>query len=286
MVGPDAKIRRFTPKASQILNLIPTDVGRSIGDIRPDIQAPDLDDVVAEVMASLLPKEFEAQDKQGAWWRLQIRPYRTADNRIDGAVIAMANITALKSASEVLKIAHDDARNIIETMPSPIVVISSDQRCQMANSAFYSLFEVEPLATVGKFLTELCDGRWNIPSLIAKLETVLTEGVAFHDLSLELDFPKIGHKSLVLHATATRLTGAGSNTAMLAIEDLTARQETAERLRHTEERYRHLLENANDGIAIVNENGTIEFANHRLENMFGYSSGELQNKPYEILIPD
>ena len=36
MVGPDAKIRRFTPKASQTLNLIPSDVGRSIGDIKPE----------------------------------------------------------------------------------------------------------------------------------------------------------------------------------------------------------------------------------------------------------
>src|SRR6185369_10806424 len=76
------------------------------------------------------------------------------------------------------------------------------------------------------------------------------------------------------------------NTALLAIEDFTARKEAADQLRHTEEQYRHLLENAHDGVLIVNENGTVEFANRRLEAMFGYSSGELNNRHYEILAPE
>jgi len=88
----------------------------------------------------------------------------------------------------------------------------------------------------------------------------------------------------MLHATSTRLAGAGTNTTLLAIEDLTARKRTAEQLRQSEERYRHLLENANDGIVIVNGN-VIEFSNHRLEVMFGYSPGELKNQNFEILIP-
>jgi len=41
-----------------------------------------------------------------------------------------------------------------------------------------------------------------------------------------------------------------------------------------------------NGILIVNEQGTLEFANHRVETMFGYSAGELNNHSYESLIPD
>ncbi len=122
MVGPDAKIRRFTPKAGQSLNLIRSDVGRSIGDIKPGFQAPDLDDVVAEVMMDLSVKEFEIRDKEGTWYRLQARPYRTTDNRIDGAVISLTDITVLKRAAEELKVAHDNAIRIIGTMPTPILV--------------------------------------------------------------------------------------------------------------------------------------------------------------------
>ena len=132
--------------------------------------------MVAEVMASLTIKELETQDKQGTWYRLQVRPYRTTDHRIDGAVITLTDITALKRAAEVLTIARDDARNIIETMPTPILVISSDRRVQAANASFYSMFQAEPSETEGKLLSELCDGSWNIPSLLGKLEAVLRTG--------------------------------------------------------------------------------------------------------------
>ena len=286
MVGPDARIRRFTPKAGQTLNLIPSDVGRSVGDLKPNVQVPDLDDVVAEVMASLSLKELETQDEQGSWYRLQVRPYRTADHRIDGAVIALTDITVLKRAAEQLRIARDDARKIIETMPTPILVVSSDRRVQAANDSYCSLFKVEASETEGRFLAELCDGGWNIPAVLAGLEAVLREGRPFHDFEVERDFPRVGHKYLVLHATSTFLIGPGSNAALLAIEDLTVRKETADRLRHTEQNYRRLIENANDGIMIVGQNGVIEFGNHSLEAMFGYASGELQNKAYEILVPD
>ena len=172
MVGPDARIRRFTPKASQTLNLIPSDVGRSISDIKPSVQTPDLADMVFDVIANLSVKELETQDKEGAWYRLQVRPYRTADNRIDGAVIALTDVTKLKQAAEELAIAHDDARKIIETIPTPVVVISSEQRVRVANDAFYSLFQVTPSETEGRLFSEVCDGSWNVPPLLAETKVV------------------------------------------------------------------------------------------------------------------
>jgi two-component system, chemotaxis family, CheB/CheR fusion protein len=286
MVGSDARIRRFTPKAGQMLKLIPADVGRSIGDIKPTLQTLDLEDIVSDVMMSLSLKEFETQDKQGAWYRLQVRPYRTTDNRIDGAVIAVTDITALKRAAEVLTIARDDAKRILDTMPTPVLVISSDYRVQSTNESFLNMFRVGREETEGSLLSELCDGRWNLPSLLAALDSVLKEGVPLRDFELEREFPRIGFKYMVLHATATRFTGAGTNTALLAIEDITARKQAAEALRETEERYRHLLENANDGILIVTQDQTIGFANPRIEAMFGYASGELINQKYEVLIPE
>jgi two-component system CheB/CheR fusion protein len=286
MVGSDARIRRFTPKAGQMLKLIPADVGRPIGDIKPTLQTPDLEDIVSDVITSLSLKEFETQDKQGAWYRLQVRPYRTTDHRIDGAVIAVTDITALKRAAEVLTIARNDARKILDAMPTPVLVISSDWRVQSTNESFFRMFHVGREETEGKLLSELCEGHWNIPSLLAALGSVLKEGVAFHDFELEREFPRIGYKDMVLHATATRFTGAGTNTALLTIEDATARKQAAEALRETEEKYRHLLENANDGILILTQDQTIGFANPRIDAMFGYGSGELINQKYEVLIPE
>jgi PAS domain S-box-containing protein len=170
-------------------------------------------------------------------------------------------------------------------MPIPMLVIGPDRRVRLANDSFYNTFQVTRSDTEGRFIYELGNGQWNIPSLLTMLETVLNEGVPFRDFEVETSFPQIGAKYMILNATATRLAG-GANTALLAIEDLTGRKLIADQLRQAEEKYRHLLENAHDGILVVDQDGVIEFANHRLEEMFGYSSGELARQPYDMLIPE
>src|SRR5206468_249720 len=118
IVGPDGRIRRFTPKASHILGLIANDVGRPVGDIEFGIES--IDDLISLAISSLTLQEIETQDKHGAWYRLQVRPYRTADHKIDGTVISMMDITASKHAAQLVQDARDDARTIIETTPSPV----------------------------------------------------------------------------------------------------------------------------------------------------------------------
>jgi PAS domain-containing protein len=75
------------------------------------------------------------------------------------------------------------------------------------------------------------------------------------------------------------LTGSETNTALLAIEDLTARKRSADQLRHTEEQYRRLLESAHDGVVIVDGKGIIEFVNSSLETTFGYSPVNCRTSP-------
>ena len=40
--------------------------------------------------------ESEVQDRDGRWYRMQIRPYKTTDNKIDGAILSLVDIDALK----------------------------------------------------------------------------------------------------------------------------------------------------------------------------------------------
>src|SRR5882672_6855206 len=76
----ERRIRRFTPKARRILNVLAADVGRAFGDIRTNIDVPDLDQQIADVIETMILKESEVQDREGHWYRLQIRPYKTTDN--------------------------------------------------------------------------------------------------------------------------------------------------------------------------------------------------------------
>ena len=92
----ERRIRRFTPKARSILNVIPADVGRPIDDIKANLDVPDLDRRIAEVIDTMAMTESEVQDRDGRWYRMQIRPYKTTDNKIDGAILSLVDIDVLK----------------------------------------------------------------------------------------------------------------------------------------------------------------------------------------------
>src|SRR5262249_29595889 len=98
MVGRDLRIRRFTPQAEKLLNLIPTDVGRPISDIQPNLQVADLSQLITRVIDTLTPHDSEIQDRAGHWYSLRIRPYVTLDRKIDGASIVLVDIDSLKRA--------------------------------------------------------------------------------------------------------------------------------------------------------------------------------------------
>jgi two-component system CheB/CheR fusion protein len=96
MVGRDLRLRRHTPMAEKVFNLIPTDVGRPMSDIQSNLEIPNLTERVAKVIDTLTAHESEVRDKDGHAYLLRIRPYVTIDNKIDGASIVVLEIDALK----------------------------------------------------------------------------------------------------------------------------------------------------------------------------------------------
>jgi two-component system CheB/CheR fusion protein len=97
-------IQRFTPAVTQVINLILTDVGRPVGHIVSNLTGYDrlVEDVKA-VLDTLVPKEVEVQTKAGARYLLRIRPYRTLENVIEGAVITFTEITEMRNAQAALR---------------------------------------------------------------------------------------------------------------------------------------------------------------------------------------
>ena len=89
MVAADLRIRRFTPMAEKILNLIPTDIGRPISDIKPNIDCPNLETLIIDCIDSVTIKQLNVKDRSGRILNLRIRPYKNIENRIDGAVLAL-----------------------------------------------------------------------------------------------------------------------------------------------------------------------------------------------------
>ena len=150
MLDGQLRIRRFTPAAEKLLNLIPTDVGRPIGDLKLNLDCPDLERLIAEVIDTVSVKEVETRDGAGRWHSLRVRPYKTLENKIDGAVVVLVDIDALKKTEREIKAARDYAEAILRTARDPLVVLRADLTVESANEAFYKTFKLKPAETEGR----------------------------------------------------------------------------------------------------------------------------------------
>lgn len=101
-LDPDLNISRYTEQARRIVNLIPTDVGRPLSHLVPDLRYDRITEDCREVLASLVFKQAEVQTKDGRWFLMRIMPYRTAENVIDGLVLTFVDINPIKKAEQAL----------------------------------------------------------------------------------------------------------------------------------------------------------------------------------------
>jgi chemotaxis methyl-accepting protein methylase/PAS domain-containing protein len=102
----DLKVRRFTPQATKIIKLIPSDEGRPITDLASELRYPELADDAREVLRKLASAEKPIGASDGRWFSVRIMPYRTLDDRIDGVVITFADITVAKTLEAKLRGEH------------------------------------------------------------------------------------------------------------------------------------------------------------------------------------
>jgi two-component system CheB/CheR fusion protein len=245
MVGMDFRIRRFTPAASRLLNTAPTDLGRSIVDVHYAIDVPALQAMLTDATQTLAVQQSKIQNRDGRWFSVLVRPYRTTDDRIDGAVITFLDIDDLTRALESAEAARDFAEGMVETVQHPLLVLDHDFRIQRVTSGFYKDFQVTPNETLGQSIFAIGNGQWNFPQLRTRLEDALIRDVSFRDLSVEHEFPGIGRRTMRLNAQRISGRDRTSHTLLLAVEDVTERKEAAEI------QYRRLFESAKDGIIVI-----------------------------------
>jgi two-component system, chemotaxis family, CheB/CheR fusion protein len=127
------RIRRFTGMAEQMFGLIPGDLGRPITDINLQLDVPDLSKLVLEVIDHLSARELEVKDRSGHWWSASIRPYKTIDNRIEGAIIAFVDIDLIKTGVELTSQNSRVADALINTARQPALVLDKNVTAQTAD---------------------------------------------------------------------------------------------------------------------------------------------------------
>lgn len=174
MLGSDLRIRRFTPMAGRILNLIPTDVGRPITDLRPRIQAPDLGKVIGDVLETMTTRESEVADSNGHWYSMSVRPYRTSDSRVDGALLILVDIDAIKRGIDPGRVSRDFLKAVVNLAADPIMAVDREFRIHIWNPAFADLLGKRDDAIEGRSIEEVLPGAGGLRELLEK--TPLADG--------------------------------------------------------------------------------------------------------------
>jgi two-component system, chemotaxis family, CheB/CheR fusion protein len=132
IVGPDLRIRRFTGMANRVLNVVPTDVGRSILDIRWKIELKDVERVLLGVMGTLTPWERDVQDRDGQWYSVRVLPYRSIDDKIDGAVMAFVDIDARRQLESEVQRRADEFERVSGMKDEFLALLSHELRTPLS----------------------------------------------------------------------------------------------------------------------------------------------------------
>ncbi|MBB3221529.1 CheR family methyltransferase [Pseudoduganella umbonata] len=119
------RIKRFTPRAADIFSIIPTDIGRSLLDITHRLEYDQLAGDVSSTFETLRPVEREVRSSEGRYYIIRLLPYRTTEDKIEGAVMTFFDITRRREAEEQVRTSEMWMRLVAESTDD-YAIISTD----------------------------------------------------------------------------------------------------------------------------------------------------------------
>jgi two-component system CheB/CheR fusion protein len=122
----ELNIRRFTEQATKIFKLRKVDIGRPFTDQASDLQYPEIDTHARQVLDNLVSIETAITTADGRWFNVRIMPYRTLDDRIDGLVITLTDITIAKKTENALYVSEIRYRSLFESAKEGILILDAE----------------------------------------------------------------------------------------------------------------------------------------------------------------
>jgi two-component system CheB/CheR fusion protein len=132
-IDADLCIRKFTPQIARVFNLLPQDVGRRIDAFTHNIDEPRLQEIVTRVLHSGEAFEREVRDRTGHWYFLRVLPYRSSGPDVEGVVLTLIDIAALKQVQADLQSLGREVAGILDNSTTFIYVKDLAGRYKMCN---------------------------------------------------------------------------------------------------------------------------------------------------------
>lgn len=141
------------------------------------------------------------------------------------SIIPGVDVNDLQRSLDLLKYALDYSEAIVDTVRLPLIILNSKLVVLTANRAFYETFKLKPEETENKSVYKLNENAWDIPKLKILLEKILPKNTYFDNYEVEIDFPHIGQRTILLNARRTYRQVNNTEAILLAFEDITDRRQ-------------------------------------------------------------
>ncbi len=298
-------------------------LGKKISDLLPPEVAGPIEENDREVIESgqsLEMEEFIRFDDGGHWFLTNKFPIRDAAEHIIGIGGMSRDITARKLAEQRLRASEERFRIMADSSPLVIWVMNARGGIEFVNSTFREFFGTEmeqvlgtkwqPLVHpddmdgyLGAYMRAVeeekpfhararvrrADGAWRWIESFGS-PWVSPEGIFMGYVGSSLDITERVQSDMNLRTYRDRLEDlVRERTSELEASSKRLKQEIVERrkaedaIRRSEEQYRLVVENANEGIAIV-QDGTFRLVNPKLVEILGFSQEELLSKHFDNLV--
>ncbi|HEX2311942.1 MAG TPA: CheR family methyltransferase [Vicinamibacterales bacterium] len=135
------RVKFSTPRARDVFNLLPLDIGRPLSDISSNLRYEGLADDAVRVLERLQTIERELETKQGRWYLVRVLPYRTREERIEGIVITFQDVTDRRQAESRVRASEERLRLLLDSLKDfAIFTITPAGRIDSWNTAAQRMF--------------------------------------------------------------------------------------------------------------------------------------------------
>ena len=245
-VDRELRIKRYTPSAQRIFNLIPSDINRPLSHVTHNLEYEHLLKDAAEVLKSLAIVTREIKSAADQWYLARSSPYRTLEDKIDGVVLTFVDITERKQAELALRENERRLSTILQQMPAGVVIIDRNESVSFVNQSAETI-----LGATAQHIQTLDPYRiWQIAPLEAAAYTAenhpikqtLQTGISIHGLEVAWHYEIHNPHILRMNMVPLRDSEGQINAGVITFEDITHQKQAQQALAQSEERLRLALQ--------------------------------------------
>ncbi|MBW3624249.1 MAG: PAS domain S-box protein [Armatimonadetes bacterium] len=283
-LGRDLRIKRYTPPTESLFNLIASDVGRPLQHVTHKMEYPDLARDAESVLKRLTMVEREVPDTDGRWFLARIRPYRTLEDQIDGVVLSFLDITERRQAENALRESEARFRRMADSVPQIIWITDREGRIEFFNRQWtaYTGKAYEPV-TAGEIASTVVHPD-DVALTMERFDEARRNGKTFL-VEHRIRSAAGDYRWFLVRAEPYRDPATGQIVQWFGVStDIHDRRIAEEALRQSEERFRLMVEGAQDyAMFMLDPQNRVIFWSKGAERIFGWTEAEMLGRSGEII---